>query len=213
MSVLKVLIEPFNFSFFSITGQGIDLDYCDIEWFALETNRDPSVIFEIASKYCISDCFVDHDGYSISSNGFLPTEFCQEYTLIIANTLFQQHERRLYMWISPDGQHQNQIGYILCSQRWRSYIQSAKTRLGAACSSDHEHFIAKFRLKLKKVGKITRLVRYDLNQIPYNYTVEVRNRFKGLDLIECLMNYGWRFVTLYRRQGSRPSPRKRNAKK
>ena len=62
----------FNFSFFSITGGGIDLDYCDIEWFALETNRDHSVIFDIASKYCISDSLVDHDGYSISSKGFLP---------------------------------------------------------------------------------------------------------------------------------------------
>ena len=56
-----------------LTGWGIDLDYCDIEWFALETNRDHSVAFEIASKYCISDSFVDHDGYSISSKGFLPT--------------------------------------------------------------------------------------------------------------------------------------------
>ena len=72
---------------------------------------------------------------------------------------------------------------------------------------------SKFRLKLKKVGKTTRPFRYDLNHIPYDYTVEVRNRFKGLDLTECLMNYGWRFVTLYRRQGSRPCPRKRNAKK
>ena len=170
-------------------------------------------VSEIASKYCISDSFVDYDVYSISSNGFLPTEFCQEYTLIIANTLFQQHERRLYMWISPDGQHQNQIGYILCSQRWRSYIQSAKTRLGAACSSDHEHFIAKFRLKLKKVGKITRLVRYDLNQIPYNYTVEVRNRFKGLDLIECLMNYGWRLVTLYRGDRDQDHPQEKEMQK
>ena len=88
----------------------------------------------------------------------------------------------------------------------------SKTRLEADCGSDHEFLIAKFRLKLKKVGKITRPFRYDLNQIPYDYTVEVRNRFKGLDLIECLMNYGWRFVTLYRRQESRPSPRKRNAK-
>ena len=83
----------------------------------------------------------------------------------------------------------------------------------ADCGSDHELVIAKFRLKLKKVGKTTRPFRYDLKQIPYDYTVEVRNRFKGLDLIECLMNYGWRFVTLYRRQGSRPSPWKRNAKK
>ena len=79
--------------------------------------------------------------------------------------------------------------------------------------SDHELLIAKFRLKLKKVGKTTRPFKYDLNQIHNDYTVEVRNRFKGLDLIECLMNYGWRFVTLYRRQGARPSPRKRNAKK
>ena len=65
---------------------------------------------------------------------------------------------------------------------------------------------------MKKVGKTTRPFRYDLNQIPYDYIVEMRHRFKGLDLTECLMNYGWRFVTLYRRQGSRPSPRKRNAK-
>ena len=79
--------------------------------------------------------------------------------------------------------------------------------------SDHELLIAKFRLKLKKVGKTTRPFRYELNQIPYNYTVEMRNRFKGLDLIECLKNYGWRFVTLYRSQRSRPSPRKRNAKR
>ena len=70
---MKVFIELLNFSFFSVTGQAIDLDYCDIEWFALEMNRDHSVIFEIASKYCISDSFVDHDGYSISSKGFLPT--------------------------------------------------------------------------------------------------------------------------------------------
>ena len=88
-----------------------------------------------------------------------------------------------------------------CSQRWRKSIQSAKTRPGADCSSDHELLIAKFRLKLKKVGETTRPFRYDLNQIPYDYTVEVTNRFKGLDLIECLKNYGRRFMTLYRRLG------------
>jgi len=71
------------------------------------------------------------------------------------------------------------------------------------CDSDHELLIAKFRLKLKKVGTTIRPFRYDLHQIPYDYTVEVRNRFKGLDLIaECPMSYGVRFVTLYRRQGS-----------
>ena len=85
-------------------------------------------------------------------------------------------------------------------------------RPGADCGSDHELHIAKFRLKLKKVGKTTRPFRYNLNQIPYDYTVEVRNKFKGLDLIECLKNYGMRSMTLYRRQGSRPSPWKKNAK-
>ena len=93
-------------------------------------------------------------------------------------------QRRLYTWTSPDGQHQNQIDYILCSQRGRNPIQSAKIRPGADRGSDHELLIAKFRLKLKKVGKTTRPFRYDLNQITYDYTVEVRNRFKGLDLID-----------------------------
>ena len=94
------------------------------------------------------------------------TMFCQENALVIANTLFQQHKRRLYTWTSPDGQYQNQIDYIFCSQRWRRSIQSAKTRLGADCGSDQELLIAKFRLQLKKVGKTTRPFRYDLNQIP-----------------------------------------------
>ena len=98
-------------------------------------------------------------------------EFCQENTLVIANTLFQQNKRRLYTWTSTDGQHQNQTDYILCSWRWRSSIESAKTRQGADCGSDHELPIAKFRLKLKKVGKTTKPFRYDLNQIPYDYTV------------------------------------------
>ena len=92
-------------------------------------------------------------------------EFCQENTLAIANTLFQKHKRRLYTWISPGGQHQNQIDYI-CSQRWSSSIQLAKTRQGVDCGSDHELLIAKFRLKLKKVGKPTGPFRYDINQTP-----------------------------------------------
>ena len=98
-------------------------------------------------------------------------EFCQENVLVIANTLFQQHKKRLYTWTSSDGQHRNKIDYILCSQRWRSSIQSTKTRPGADCGSDHELCIVKFRLKLKKVGKTTRPLRYDLNQIPYDYTM------------------------------------------
>ena len=101
---------------------------------------------------------------------------------------------------------------ILCNQRWKSSIQSAKTRPGADCGSDHELLIAKFRLKLKKVGKTTRPFRYHLNQIPYDYTVEGRNRFKGLDLTECLINYGQRFVTLHRREGTRLFPPKKKCK-
>ena len=83
------------------------------------------------------------------------------------------------------------IDYILCSQRWKSSIQSAKTRLGADCDSGHELRIAKFRLKLKKVGKTTRPFRYDLNQIPYDYTMEVSSRFKGLDLIDRVSEELW----------------------
>ena len=79
-------------------------------------------------------------------------------------------------------------------------LYSYQKRLGAYCGSEHELLIAKFRLKLKKVGKTTRPFRYDLNQIPYHYTVEVTNRFKGLYLIACPKNYGWRFMTLHRRQ-------------
>ena len=105
----------------------------------------------------------------------------------IIHPLPATQEKTLHMDIR-DGQHQNHIDYILSSQRWRSSIQSAKTRLGADCGSDHKQLIVKFRLKLKKVGKTTRPFRYDLNQIPYDYKVEARNRFKGLDLIECLMN-------------------------
>ena len=108
-------------------------------------------------------------------------------------------EKTLHMVIT--GQDRNQIDYILCSQRWRSPIQSAKTRPGADCGSDHELLIAKFRLKLKKVGKTTRPFRYDLNQIPYDYTVEVRNRFKGLDLIDRVPEELWTEVhKLYRRK-------------
>ena len=110
-------------------------------------------------------------------------EVCKENSLVIANILFQQHKTRLYTWTSPDGQHQNQIDYILCAKE-RSSLQSAKTRPGADCVSDHELLIAKLRLKLKKVGKTNRAFRYDLNQIPYDYTVEVRNKLKVLVLIE-----------------------------
>ena len=117
-------------------------------------------------------------------------EFCKENTLVIVNTLFQKHKRRLYTWTSPDGQYENQIDYILCRKRWRSSVQSAKTKPGADCGSDHELLIAKFKFKLKKVRKTTRSFRYDLNQIPYDYTVGV-NRFKGLDLVYTVPEELW----------------------
>ena len=106
-----------------------------------------------------------------------------------------------------------EIRLIILAVKDEEALYSQQKQDQELTGSDHEFLIVKFRLKVKKVGKTTRPFRYDLNQIPYDYTVEVRNRFKGLDLIQCLMNYGWRFMTLYRRQGSRPSPWKRNAKK
>ena len=111
-------------------------------------------------------------------------EFYQKKALVIANILFQQQKRRLYSWTASDGQHQNQIEYILSNQSLTNSKQSAKRKLGADCDSDHELLIAKFRLKLQKVGKTTKPFRHGLNQIPYDYTVEVRNTLKGLDLID-----------------------------
>ena len=129
--------------------------------------------------------------WSTNEAGQRLTEFCQENPLVIANTLFPQHKRRLYTWTSPGGQYQNQTDYILCSKRRRSSIQSAKTKPGADCGSNHGHLTAKFRLKLKKVVKTTRPFRYDLNQIPNDYTVEGRNTFKGLDLIDTVPEELW----------------------
>ena len=121
---------------------------------------------------------------------------------------------QLLQWASPDGHYGNQIDYILCSRGWRSSIQSTKTRPGADCGSDHELLIAKFRLKLKKVGKTTRPFRYDLNQIPYDYTVEVRNRFKGLDLIDRVPEELWMEVRdIVWEAGIKTIPKKKKYKK
>ena len=142
------------------------------------------------------------------------TEFCQENALLIANTLFQQHKRKLYTWVSLEGQYQNQIYYILCSQGWRSSIQSAKTRLGVDCGSDHELLISKFGLKLKKVGKTTRPFRYDLNQIPYNYTVDVTHRFQGLYLIDRVPKELWTEVRDFVQKAViKTTPKKKKCKK
>ena len=153
----------------------------------------------------------------------IDSEFCQENTLFIANTLFQQHKRRFYIWSSPDGQYWNQIDYIICSQRWRSSIQSkpkmeklytvSKIKTGSWLWLRSRTPYSQIQAEIEESRGTTRPFRYDLNQILYDDTVEVTNRVKGLDMIECLKNYGQRFVILYRRQWSRPSPRKRNAKR
>ena len=119
------------------------------------------------------------------------TEFWQENALVIANTLFQQHKKLLYTWTSPDGQYWNQTDCILCSHIWISAIQSAKIRPGVDCGSDLEFLIAKCRIKLKKVGKTNRSFRYDQNQIPYDCTVKVTNRFKELDLVDRVPQELW----------------------
>ena len=113
----------------------------------------------------------------IKANRVLPRERTGRSKHLLSTT-----QRWLYTWTSPDAQYQNQIVYILCSRRWRSSVQSEKTRPGADCGSDHQLLIAKFMVK--KAGKTTRPVRYPLNQTPYGYTVEVINRFKGLDMAE-----------------------------
>ena len=103
---------------------------------------------------------------------------------------------------------------FFCSQRWRSSIQSTKTRPGADCGSDHELLIAKFIFKLKKVGKTARPFRYDLNQIPYDYTVEVRNRFKRLDLIDRVPNELWTEVhDIVRQTGIKTIPMEKKCRK
>ena len=140
-------------------------------------------------------------------------EFCQENALIIANTLFQQHKRQLCTWTSADGQYQIRLIIFFAAKDGEALYSQQKQDRELTVAQIMNPLLPNSDLHWRKVGKTTRPFRYDLNYIPYDYTVEVTNRLKGLDLIECLMNYGWRFVTLCRRQGSRPSPWKRNAEK
>ena len=131
------------------------------------------------------------------------------------NTLFQHTREDSTHGHYQTGQHEyNQIDYILCNQRWIRSIQSAKTRPGANCGSDHELLIAKFRLKLKKVGKTTRPLRHDLNQIPYYYTVEVKNRFKGLNVIDRVLDELWIEVSdIVQETGIKTISKKKKCKK
>jgi len=174
--------KPFNITVIQVYAPTSNAEEVEVEWFCedvqdlLELTPKKDVIFIIGdwnAKVGSQEIpgVTGKFGLEVQNEaGQRLTEFCQENTLVIANTLFQQHKRRLYTWTSPGAQYQNQINHILCSQRWRSSIQSVKTRPGVDCVSDHELLIAKFRLKLKKVEKTTRPFRYDLNQIPYDYT-------------------------------------------
>ena len=107
-------------------------------------------------------------------------EFCAGNNLNISNTNFQQHKRRLYTWISPNKQYRNQIDYIMCSSRWKSAIQVAKTLPGADCGTDHQLLISKIRLRLKNVPKSKASVRYNVQEIPVVYGVQISNRFAAL---------------------------------
>ena len=196
MNSVRFQGKPFNITVIQVYALTSNAEKTEVQWFCedlqdlLEVTPKRDVLFMIGdwnAKVGIQETpeVTGKFGLGVQNEaGQRLIEFCQENALVIANTFFQQYKGIIYTWTSPDGQYWNQIDYILCSQIWRSSTQLAKTRLGADFRSDHELLIAKFR-KLKKVEKITRPFRYDLNQIHlYLYTVEVRNRFKGLDLMD-----------------------------
>ena len=159
--------KPFSITVIQVYALTINAEEAEVEWFyedlqdLLELRPPKDVLFIIGDWNAkvgsqetpgITGKFGLGVQNALLHAGQRLTEFCQENALVTATTFFQQHKRRLYTWTSPDGQHRNQIDCILCSQRWRSSIssvqlQSAKTRLGAHCGSDHEILIAKFRLK------------------------------------------------------------------
>ena len=150
--------KPFNITVIQVYAPSSNSEETEVEWFygdlqdLLELTHKKDVLFIIGhwnEKVGSQEIpgVTGKFGFGVQNEtGQRLMEFCQENALVIANTLFQQHNRRLYTWTSPGGQHRNQIDYIPCSQRWRSSIQSAKTRLGADYGSDHE-LIAKFRLE------------------------------------------------------------------
>ena len=160
--------KPFNITVIQIYAPTSNSEEAEVDWFyeglqdLLELTPKKDVLFIIGdwnAKVGSQETpgVTGKFGLEIRNEaGQRLIQFCQENALVIANTLFQQHKRRFHTWTSPYGQHRNQIDYILCSQRWRSSIQSAKTRPGADCGSDHELLITKFRLKWKKVGKTAR---------------------------------------------------------
>ena len=187
--------KPFSVIVIQVYAPTINAEEAEVEWLSedlqdlLELTPKNDVLFitgdwnakvgsqeipEVAGKFGLG---------VLNEAGQKLTEFCQENTLVIANTLFQQHKRSLYMDITRQSILKSDCLYSLQLKMEKLYTPRKKTRSGANCGSDNELLIEKFRFKLKKVGKTTRPFRYDLNQIPYDYTVEVTNRFKGLDLI------------------------------
>ena len=147
--------KPFNITVIQVYAPTTNAEEAEVEWFY----EDLQDLLELTPKkhflFIIGDWnakvgsqetpgVTGKFGLGVQNEaGQRLTEFHQENALVIANSLFQQHKRRLYTWTSPDGKYQNQTDYILCSQRWRNSIQSAKTRLGADCGSDHELLIAR----------------------------------------------------------------------
>ena len=150
--------KPFNITVIQTYASSSNAEEAEVEWFY----EDLQDLLELTPKKDVLFIMGDWNAKAGSQEtpgvtgkfglgmqneaGQRLIEFCQENALVIANTLFQQHKRRLYTWTSPDDQHRNQIDYILCSQRWRSSIQSTKARPGTDRGSDHELLIAKFRL-------------------------------------------------------------------
>ena len=170
--------KPFNITVIQVYALTSNAEEAEVEWFyenlqdLLELTPKKDILFIIGdwnAKVGSQETPGVRGKFGLgvqNEAGQRLIDFCQENPLVIGKTLFQQHKRRLYTWTSTDGQHQDHIDYILCGQRWRSSIQLAKTRRGTDYGSDHELLIAKFRLKLKKVGETTRPFRYDLHQIP-----------------------------------------------
>ena len=160
--------KPFNITVIQVNAPTSNAEEAEVEWYyedlqdLLELTPKKDVLFILGdwnAKVGSQETpgVTGKFGLGIQNEaGQRLIDFCQENALVIANTYFQEHRRTLYTWTSPDGQPWNQIHYILHSQRWRSSLQSAKTRLGDDCGSDHDLLVAKFRLKLKKVGKTTR---------------------------------------------------------
>ena len=193
--------KPFNIIVIQASAPTNNAEEAEVEW----VYEDLQDLLELTPKKDV--LFITGDWNAIVGSQEIPgvtgkfglkvqheagqrlTEFCKETALVIANTLFQQHKRRPCTWTSPVGHYWNHWLYSLKPKLEKLYTVS-KNKTRSWLWPVHELLIAKFGLKLKKVGKTTRPFRSDLSQIPYNYTVEMRNRSKGLDLIECMMNYG-----------------------